>query len=76
MRVGCGQYDWHFVREPSLLADLLCITIDEMLVLDSGLAPDILNWASELPYPWCAAEAVLETMPGLEQLVPIRKLVE
>lgn len=76
VRVGCGQYDWHFVHEPSLLADRLRITIDDMLVLDSGLAPDILNWVSELPYPWCATEAVLETMPGLDQLVPICKLVE
>ena len=76
VRVGFGQYDWHFVHEPSLLADRLRITIDEMLVLKSDLAPDILNWAGELPYPWCAADVLLETMPGLEQLVPIRKLVE
>lgn len=75
VRVGFGRYDWHFVHEPLLLADRLRITIEEMLVLEAGFAPDILNWVSGLPYPWCGAEDVLTSMPELEQLAPIHKLM-
>lgn len=68
VRVGVGQYDWHFVDGPSLLADRLCIIIDDMLVLDAGFAPEILGWVSALPYPWCATETIVEAMPELGQL--------
>ena len=75
VRVGCGKYDWRFVREPSLLADRLSITIDEMLVLDACFSTEILDWVSALPYPWCDAETIVETMPELEQLSVLRQQV-
>ncbi len=72
VRVGFGRYDWHFVRTSSLLVDRLCIIIDEMLVLAPDFAPDILGWASGLAYPWCEKGVIIQTMPALESLAPIR----
>ena len=63
VRVGCGRYDWRFVQEPSLLADQLRITIDEMLVLEPRFASEVLQWASGLAYPWGDGEAIVRTMP-------------
>ena len=71
VRVGFGRYDWHFGNELPLRADHLLIVIDEMQVLEPSYAPDILGWASALPYPWCEVSVMLEAMPELEQLTPI-----
>lgn len=72
VRVGFGRYDWHFVHEPSLLAERLCITIDEMLVLEDSFAPEILDWVSGLAYPWCDAGTIMKNMPAREALTLIK----
>lgn len=68
VRVGFGRYDWQFVNKPTLLADELVITIEEMLVLEPDFAQDILNWVSGLAYPWCDTGDMIKAMPELDAL--------
>lgn len=68
VRIGCGRYDWSF-RPPALvLVGNLRITIELMQSLPAHACPGVMAWLAQLPYPWCKAEAALESMPRLEAL--------
>ncbi|MEO6016259.1 MAG: nuclear transport factor 2 family protein [Polaromonas sp.] len=69
VRVGCGRYDWCFAA--SGLVECLSITIETMQSLPPAMQDEILPWASDLPYPWCTAEAAARGAPTLELLVPV-----
>jgi hypothetical protein len=70
-RVGCGRYDWSFGEAPPRLATRLTITIHAMQVLaPADLAP-VLAWVQRLHYPWCTAQEVRRTAPGIELLAPV-----
>lgn len=73
VRVGCGQYHWHFDNEANGLADALIITIEQMLVLTPESADQVLGWVSKLPYPWCESATMFQTMPPLDALTPIKE---
>jgi hypothetical protein len=72
VRVGCGLYEWAFVKQPEPLVGELKITIEVMELLDQQHAQTSMRWLSGLPYPWCPAETALQSIPRLEGLSPIR----
>jgi len=73
VRIGCGRYDWAFSSEGARLVDHLRVTIERMETLPSSELPTVINWLVRLPYPWCATDAALETMPKLKQLQDIAR---
>ena len=76
VRIGCGQYHWCFTGDvsPSLdpLVNRLTITIDHMSVLPSETQSQFLGKQNHLSYPWCDKNSVLEFLPSLTPLRPVR----
>lgn len=70
VRVGCGRYDWRFAPETKL-AESLTITIEAMLVLAPAHGDAVLDWAANLPYPWCSRQQALHNSPLLLELQPV-----
>lgn len=70
VRVGCGRYDWRFAAD-SKLAQALTITIETMLVLAPHHRDAVMDWASNLPYPWCPRTAVVRSAPYPAELSPV-----
>lgn len=68
VRIGCGRYDWSFHAPALVLVENLRITIELMQSLPAHACPGVMAWLAQLPYPWCKAEAALESMPRLEAL--------
>jgi hypothetical protein len=64
-RIGYGRYDWTGDAQSSRIVRLH-ITIEEMAVLPAQSADSMLRWASRLPYPWCAREALAPHAPNGE----------
>lgn len=75
VRVGCGQYDWAFQRNPVLHVTELIITIEAMLILDAAMTIEVMRWARQLDYPWTSSAAVTRTLP-LADLQPLRTYVD
>lgn len=70
-RVGFGAYEW-VSRDGAGLVSKLEITIEEMKNLPRESGGVILEWASRLPYPWCAHDLPAESapaVPALEEIV-------
>jgi len=44
----------------------LHITIEEMSTLPAEFAGSLLRWASRLPYPWCARDALKKDAPDID----------
>jgi hypothetical protein len=78
VRVGCGEYAWEFASvRSSLHVQHLHISIDVMEVLPvEATEPVIGNWLAASPYPWCDAPVILEGMPDLAALAPLRRWLE
>lgn len=57
VKVGCGQYDWHFNLSTGL-AERLQISIAHMEVLPPDRLADVMGWVSGVKHPWCAAQAL------------------
>lgn len=72
VRVGYGQYNWHFDNEGVTLADRLIITIEKMVTLNSSFSDQIMDWLNTQPYPWCNSVSISQTMPEIEALDSIR----
>lgn len=75
VRVGCGTYHWSLTYEPTPIATALVISIEAMQVLDPSSGPRVLAWLEALPYPWTSVEAVVHAAPGLEELMPVLKVL-
>jgi hypothetical protein len=75
VRVGCGRYDWLFRSQSPHLVERLTITIDLMQSLAPNSLPSIMNWLSQLPYPWCSSKLALPGAPTLDELEPIRHYI-
>jgi hypothetical protein len=76
VRVACGRYDWSFLPRSPHLASRLRIAIEIMEVLPSHHLAAVVNWLSELPYPWCPSAQALPGAPNIEQLDPIIRHLE
>jgi hypothetical protein len=70
-RVGCGRYDWTFQSAAPGLIERLHITIATMAVLPATERQTVLEWISGLPYPWCGADAIVDTAPAIPALEPV-----
>jgi hypothetical protein len=73
VRVGCGRYDWLFQSQRPRLAERLTITVSLMQSLAPKSLPSVMDWFSQLTYPWCSAQAALRAAPTLDELEPIRQ---
>jgi hypothetical protein len=71
--VGCGGYDWTFVKERKLRVAHLCIAIETMQVLPPARLDVIMAWLSALPYPWCAARQAAAAAPPISGIGPFLK---
>jgi hypothetical protein len=76
LRVGCGRYDWRFEPEPPHRADQLKIAIQQMESLAPSALDVVMNWVSQLPYPWCTRQAALRAAPPLPGLEGIQQFLE
>ena len=76
VRVGCGRYDWSFDPQGSHLANRLRITIELVEILPSQHLAEVMNWLSELPYPWCNRPLAVRGAPSIEKLEPIIRHLE
>lgn len=66
VRVGCGKYDWLFQKEEPYLVERLTITIELMQVLPQESLHSVMDWISNLPYPWCPVKVVTNNMPKVD----------
>lgn len=73
LRVGCGRYEWSFQPQAPHLVQGLKITIGVMKVLPASALDTVVDWLSQLPYPWCPPAAALQTAPDLPALGPVLK---
>lgn len=73
LRVGCGRYDWLFSHDSNVLVTQLTITIEHMAVLSPDHAGQIMSWLDELPYPFCESKEMLDAMPEMVFLQPVRE---
>jgi len=71
VRVGCGRYNWRFDDRPQILASNLKITIEVMAVLAQEHLDPIMDWLSELNYPWCPVDIATRGMPVFDELRPV-----
>lgn len=76
VRVGCGQYDWVFIDNPLMRVSDLKITIEVMEVLPADYVPQVMNWLSNLSYPWCPIGSALLDMPDLNGLRPVSDFLD
>lgn len=75
VRVGCGQYEWAFQRNPDLHVTELINTIEAMLILDAAMTIEVMRWVRQLDYPWTSSAAVTRKLP-LAELQPVRTYVD
>ncbi len=74
LRVGCGNYDWHF-RPADGRVERLSIEIALMSVLPAEDAGRILPWLAAISYPWCTGPDAAKDMPSIEALAAIRTFI-
>jgi hypothetical protein len=70
VRVGCGTYDWRF--DASGKVEELSIQIEKMEVLTPDTRSAVMSWLAGIDYPWCTPRGVLDVMPQLDALKPVR----
>ena len=68
IKVGSGNYYWHFNLDNLLQVNALKIEIDDMVVLPSDLSRQLFTWTNSLSYPWCDSSSALKNMPNLDEL--------
>lgn len=71
VRLAAGSYLWTFDSDSGLVKEL-DVLMEHMLVLPAHHAESILSWLSPLPQPWCRSVELLERMPHLSELQPVR----
>jgi hypothetical protein len=76
VRVGCGRYDWLFETNDPCLVERLKITVNDMQVLSPDCLRPVMDWLSNLPYPWCPADEAINGIPDLAGLKPIFNFID
>lgn len=76
LRVGCGQYDWHFNRTDRWRVRQLDITIAAMEVLADGDHIDMWGWTWALERPWARVGAALALLPRHPRLESVRQALK
>ncbi|MCG8334104.1 MAG: hypothetical protein MJE63_06275 [Proteobacteria bacterium] len=75
VRVGCGQYKWHFTKSNIPRVQTLSIVVGEMVSLSSYYRTDVLFWLDNLSSVWINSQEALQSMPTIEDLKSIRQIV-
>lgn len=73
VRVGCGRYDWQFAGDAAGLIERVTITIDAMERLGRDRMPEVMDWLSCLPYPWCPARVAIERAPVIDDVTGVMR---
>lgn len=71
VRMACGRYDWLFQPELPHRVQGLKVSIAVTKVLAPSALPAVTEWLAGLPYPWCPADAAVNTAPSLDALQPV-----
>lgn len=71
IRVGCGRYDWYFRSNRECHVERLVISIDVMQILPVSETAASMTWLSGLPYPWCAPDEAVRTLPPMDGFAEI-----
>lgn len=71
VRIAAGTYLWTFTPQTGHVQQL-DVLMEHMLLLPQETRIPIMQWLSPLPQPWCSSAALLETMPALQELLPLR----
>jgi len=69
LRIGCGNYHWHFDGTGKVAR--LVITIEVMKILPGEQLGDAMRWLSALPYPWCRPTDAARAIPAHPDLSDI-----
>ena len=75
VRVGVGQYDWHFGSDDDSRVKKLVIALELMFVLPASESVPIMQWLAALPYPWCSNIQACESIPAIDALRPIKRFL-
>ena len=75
VRVGCGQYDWHFGIDGDSRLKKLGIVLEIMFVLPAEQSKPILPLLAALLYPWCSYHQAYESIPSIDALRPIKRFL-
>jgi len=71
IRIAAGAYLWTFDEESGKVAEL-DVLMEHMLEFPGKHLAAIMDWLSALPQPWCETKALLDGMPEIEGLEPVR----
>jgi len=75
LRVGCGSYDWQFCSGDNRVQSL-SITIDKMEPASVESVTEVMDWVSDLPYPWCEFSAIAKEPPNDEVVLSVVRALE
>ena len=76
IRVGSGRYDWYFTPDEHCLVRRLIITIDLMQIFPANSIDTIMNWLTDLAYPWSTPEDVMRTMPRIDGMAEVEQYLK
>jgi hypothetical protein len=69
-RAGFGRYEW--AADEHGRVRTLRIVIEEMMTLPQATAEPILQWAQDLPYPWCPRNRLADGALEIDAMARIR----
>ena len=75
VRVGFGQYGWHFASDDDGRVKKLVIALELMRELPASESGLIMQWLAALPYPWCSVFQASENIPAIDALRPIKRFL-
>jgi len=75
LRVGCGSYEWQFCSVDNRVQSL-SITIDKMEPASAESVAEVMDWISDLAYPWCEFSAIAKEPPNNEVLLSVVRTLE
>jgi len=75
LRVGCGSYDWQFCSSKNRVQSL-SITIDRMDTASAESVTEVMDWVSDLAYPWCEFSAIAKEPLNNEVVVNVVRTLE
>jgi hypothetical protein len=73
IRVGSGRYDWYFTPNEHCLVYRLIITIDVMQIFPASSIDTIMDWLTDLAYPWSTPEDVMRSMPKIDGMAQVEQ---
>jgi len=75
LRIGFGDYHWQFSTADDVLVDSLMIKIEQMLVLSPEHQDALMYPLENLTYPWCSRQSLIDQLPDLAVLQPLKSVL-